>query len=278
MRRRLLPIVVLYCLALLILPLRALLAGSLFLPLTLSEASGVPTLPSEPTIASAHIIEGTVYDAGRGIRAPIAGARVTVLDCVQERDTVWSTSADADGRYRLSLPRPQLDVCNWVLLQVTADGYQSVLQSVSVATLYAQPERNVGLHPAQVQPTVPATVQATLPAPVPTVAIEAMVLAGRIYDAGAGPGGGILGAAVQVQSEGSQLPLTAATDRQGDYTLVVPEDYCPDCRALIIRVVALGYESHSESVPLATLREQPLRDYALTSRDAQAMWAWERER
>ena len=272
MRRRLLPIAVLCCLSLLAFPLRALLAGRLFLPLTLrAVSSSVPTVAPEPTIPLMHVIEGTVYDADRGMGAPISGAVVSIVDCVQQGATVWSTSTDAQGRYTLSLARQQLDVCNWVVLQVTAADYEPAQRSIRVATLYAQPVQHVGMQPMQVLPTVPATVPATLPAPTPTQMGSSLVLAGRVYDAGEGLGSGIHGAAVQVSGEGTQWPLSAATNAQGDYSLVIPADYCPGCQFLLIRVVAIGYTGRSETVPVATLRAQPLRDYALGVQEGQTM-------
>jgi len=245
------------------------------LPLTLrAVSSSFATLAPEPTVPLSHTIEGTVYDAERGMGALISGALVSVVDCVQDGATVWSTSTDAHGRYTLSLARPQLDMCNWVVLQATAAGYEPTGLTVQVATLYSQPEQNVGLQPLQVLPTVPATVPATFQAPTPTATGGSLVLAGRVYDADAGLGSGIHAAAVQVSTEGTQMPLTAVTDAQGDYSLAVPADYCAGCQTLLVRVVALGYQSHSETVPIASLRAQPLRDYALSVQERQAMLSW----
>jgi uncharacterized repeat protein (TIGR01451 family) len=90
-------------------------------------------------------VTGLVYDATLGPTQPVSGAPVSVLMCVPRS---FHTVSGADGRYNLLLPGSYLSQCSEVTLQGWAAGYQSYAQVISVASLRAQPERDIALQPA----------------------------------------------------------------------------------------------------------------------------------
>jgi hypothetical protein len=116
---------------------------------------GTPTTTPTPTAtrtptATATVgppgdlwMTGHVYDAAVGPTPGISGAVVSVLVCVPHAP--FSTHSGVDGYYELLLPAGYLNQCANVTLLAGAAGYHSFEQTVTVAELRAQPQRDFAL-------------------------------------------------------------------------------------------------------------------------------------
>ena len=96
---------------------------------------------------------------------PVANAQVSVLVCVPRR---FEAITDADGAYSLLLPGGYLEPCAQVTFEVSAAGYATWTETLSVADLCAHPLRDVTLtRVAQPTPTATPT-SSTTPSPTST--------------------------------------------------------------------------------------------------------------
>jgi hypothetical protein len=102
-----------------------------------------PTVTPTATPPGDLWMTGHVYDADIGLTPGISGAVVSVIFCVPH--SPFSTHSGADGYYELLLPADYLNQCTNVTLLAGAAGYQSFQQTVTVASLRAQPLRDFPL-------------------------------------------------------------------------------------------------------------------------------------
>lgn len=87
-------------------------------------------------------LTGHVCNAAVGPTPGIAGAAVSVVMCMPR---FFETHTGSDGYYELLLPAQYANQCANVILVAAAAGYQSLVQSVAVADLRAQPQRDFAL-------------------------------------------------------------------------------------------------------------------------------------
>ena len=130
-------------------------------PVPTSTATATPT----PTPSGDVIVSGLVYDAALGPAAPIAGATVSALSCQSRR---FQTMSGADGHYSLLLPGMYINQCTDITLEVWADGYQSVSDTVVVADLRTQSERDFALTRELGDTPTPTTTASCTPSPTQT--------------------------------------------------------------------------------------------------------------
>jgi hypothetical protein len=124
--------------------LRPMLVVTYFMPpAPTSTPTSTPTETATPTPTASPpgslTLTGLVYDAELGPTQPISAAAVSALMCVPAR---FQTFSGADGTYSLYLPDLYLAGCDEITLEVWADGYESWSETVAVAELRANPERD----------------------------------------------------------------------------------------------------------------------------------------
>jgi len=92
--------------------------------------------------------------------------------------------------------------------------------------------------------------------------LNALTLAGQVYDAGRGPTQGIQGALVRTSGcNGEDFRVSSQAD--GRYKLFMPGSSLNSCNWLIVQASAAGYRHSTIQSTVDDLRAQPRRDFAL---------------
>lgn len=132
-------------------------ATSTSTPMWTPTPTATPTATTPPGDLT---LTGLVYDAAAGPTYGVSGATVSVLTCYPRR---FQELSGPGGRYTLLMPAQYINQCSEVNLEVWAAGYETLSQTLLVADLRAQPERDFALTPLARTPTPTAT---AVPGPV----------------------------------------------------------------------------------------------------------------
>jgi len=141
-------------------------------PMPTPDATLTPTPTATATPAGDLRLTGHIYQTAlrkalqrSAASNPVANAQVSVLVCVPRR---FETTTDADGAYALLLPGGYLEPCAQVTFEVSAAGYATWTETLSVADLRAHAVRDVTLtRVEQATPTATPT-SSTTPSPTST--------------------------------------------------------------------------------------------------------------
>jgi hypothetical protein len=114
----------------------------------LVKADGGPA-PTLPGALGTIQLSGIVYNSARGLTAPIAQARIIIVNrSVVRPETQFETTTSVTGTFVIPV---RLHVTDQIDVTVTASGYQTATLTSSAKDLANKPQLSIGLKPAPKQ-------------------------------------------------------------------------------------------------------------------------------
>jgi hypothetical protein len=114
----------------------------------LAQVDGGPA-PTLPGALGTIQLSGIVYNSTRGLTAPIAAARVILINrSVVRPETQLATTTSVTGTFVIPV---RLHVTDQIDMTITASGYQTATLTSSAKDLVKKPQLSIGLKPAPKQ-------------------------------------------------------------------------------------------------------------------------------
>jgi hypothetical protein len=195
-----------------------------------------PTPTPTPGSAGTLTIAGVVYDAGRGISAPIGGATIQVSSC---RPRSFSATSNQAGYYRLNVPVQYVASCTSVTLTARApsSSFSLYQASVRVSDLMARPRLDIPM----TRVASPTPRPTFTPTPQPTASntpTADIVLSGMVYDKYQGSTFPIGGTTIEAALDCVPRSFSTVSNQDGTYQLIVPGIYAFACSSITLSAQA----------------------------------------
>jgi hypothetical protein len=110
-----------------------------------TDESGRPTPTPIPSLNLSGRVFGTSAEPGAQDPFPVVGASIFVSVCVPRPP--FEAQTDDEGRYTLEIPGGPIASCDDLVFYVSQEGYEPHEETIPLAELWAQPERDFVLAP-----------------------------------------------------------------------------------------------------------------------------------